>query len=258
MDVVKFTETIFSNNKKKGVLTPDSDGYYTVLLGGLNTYNSAGEYYVATGVVEMFQGSSHFMRRVHNGALYSELGHPKRQPGMGLEDFYRRIVTIDENNICAHISEVWLDFNFGKEHPEIGNPEFVAIMGKVKPAGPKASGLELSFQNPKENTAFSIRGLTENHDRNGRTERMLTEVITFDNVPEPGIAAACKAYNPAAEALQIMEATDVYVNKDLLRTTLQGMSRSGAMATESNRALYNQILGSLREQTPASNRLRHW
>lgn len=258
MDVVKFTETIFSNNKKKGVLTPDSDGYYTVMLGGLNTYNSAGEYYVATGAVEIFQNSSHFMRRVNNGALYSELGHPKRQPGMGLEDFYRRIVTIDENNICAHISEVWLDFNFGKSHPEIGNPEFVAIMGKVKPAGPKASGLELSFQNPKENTAFSIRGLTENHDRNGRTERCLTEVITFDNVPEPGIFTSCKAYNPATEALQVVEASDVYVNKDILRSTLQTLTKSNRMATESDRALYNQILGSLRTDSPASSRLSRW
>ena len=258
MDVVKFTETIFSNKNKKGVLQADGDGYFTFVMGGLNTYNSAGEYYVAEGVVPMFEASTHFMRRIRNGALYAELGHPKRQPGMGLEDFYRRIVTIDENNICAHISELWLDFDFGKNNPDLGNPDFVAIMGKVKPTGPKAASLEQSLSNPKQNTAFSIRGLTENNERNGRTERRLTEIITFDNVPEPGIAAACKAYNPGLEGFQIVESLDAYVDKDILRQTLNSLQKeSGAMATESNRALYNQILASLKPNQ-ATQRARSW
>lgn len=257
MDVVKFTETIFSNKNKKGVLQADSDGYFTFVMGGLNTYNSAGEYYVAEGVVPMFEASTHFMRRIRNGALYAELGHPKRQPGMGLEDFYRRIVTIDETNVCAHISELWLDFNFGKNNPELGNPEFVAIMGKVKPSGPKSASLEQSLSNHKQNTAFSIRGLTENKERGGRTERKLTEIITFDNVAEPGIAAACKAYNPGLEGRLAVESFDTYVDKDVLRATLKSMESDPMMATESNRALYSQILASLKPNEVAK-RARSW
>lgn len=259
MDIVKFTETVFSKNKKQGILTPDSDGYYTVMLGGLNTYNSAGEYYIADGVVQMFQNSSHFMRRIENGALYSELGHPKRQPGVGLDDFYRRMATVDEGNICAHVSKVWLDFNFGKEHPEVGNPDFIAILGLVKPAGIKASALELSLNNPKENTAFSVRGITENAERNGRTERKLIEVVTFDFVPEPGIRPACKAFNPAAESLQISEMSDTYIDKLLFKSVLTSMVSNKNMATESSRDMCNHLLKRMNvDSTPASKRMAAW
>lgn len=257
MNVVKFTETIFTNQDKKGVLTPDSDGYYTLVMGGLNTYNSAGEYYVAEGVVQMFESSSHFMRRIRNGALFAEVGHPKRAPGMGLEDFYRRIVTVDETNVCAHIAELSLDFNFGKNHPEIGNADFVAIMGKVKPAGPKANVFELSVTNPKQNTAFSVRGLTENKERNGRTERKLTEIITFDHVNEPGIAAACKAFNPGLEDFRAVELSDTYVDKEILRQTLMNLEKAPGLATESNRAMYSHLLASLAPSS-ATLRARSW
>ena len=113
MEVVKFTETIFSSNAKSGILTPDANGYYTIVLGALNTYNSAGEYYTAEGALQLFENSSHLMRRIKNGSLYAELGHPKKQTGMTMEAFYQRIITIDEGNCCGHICELSLDFNYG-------------------------------------------------------------------------------------------------------------------------------------------------
>ena len=62
-DIVTFTETIFTAKGKEGILPgPDSDGYHTVVLGGLNCYNSAGEYYTADRVIDMFRDSSVFMR----------------------------------------------------------------------------------------------------------------------------------------------------------------------------------------------------
>ena len=136
MSIVTFTETIFSAKAKEGVLPgPDSDGYYTVVLGGLNCYNSAGEYYVADNVIDMFRESSVFMRRVKNASLFSEVGHPRRVPGMSFNDFYSRIIDIVDTNICGHISEVSLDMAFGQKNPELKSPEMIAIMGKVKPAG---------------------------------------------------------------------------------------------------------------------------
>ena len=177
MSIVTFTETIFSAKAKEGVLPgPDSDGYYTVVLGGLNCYNSAGEYYVADNVIDMFRESSVFMRRVKNASLFSEVGHPRRVPGMSFNDFYSRIIDIVDTNICGHISEVSLDMAFGQKNPELKSPEMIAIMGKVKPAGAQAETLRLSLENRKQNTAFSIRGLTENKERNGRVERHLPAV----------------------------------------------------------------------------------
>lgn len=240
MSNLKFSETVISSQDKKGVLAKDENGYYTIVLGGLNAYNNAGEYYVAEGVVEAFEDSSHFMRRVNNGALYAELGHPKRAPGMSFDELYKRVLTIDERNVCAHISEVWLDYNYGKEHPELCNNDFVAIMGKVKPAGPHANTLQLSLENPKQNTAFSIRGLTENKNRNNRVERKLTQIITFDHVNEPGIKVACKAYTPGLESFFIEDRNEIIVNKTILLSTLDRMQDS-EIATESTKLICNEV-----------------
>ena len=260
MEVVKFTETIFSDNEKKGILTPDSDGYYTIVMGALNTYNSAGEYYTAEGALQLFENSSHLMRRIKNGSLYAELGHPKKAPGMTMEQFYNRIITIDETNVCGHISELNLDFNYGKNNPKFNNPDMIGIIGKVKPAGSQASALQLALENAKQNAAFSIRGLTENKYKNGRVERILTNIITWDHVIEPGIAVACKAHTPgletiSRESLTITEVTDTIIDKSILRKVLNNSMTH--IATEDSRTMYNDILKSL-EKSKKTNTLSTW
>lgn len=260
MDVIKFTETVFSDKGKKGILTPDSDGYYTMLVGALNSYNSAGEYYTAEGALQLFENSSHFVRRIKTGALYAELGHPKKSPEMSMENFYNRVVTIEETNVCGHFSEIILDHQYGKKHPELKNPELIAIVAKVKPAGPKANALQLALENPKQNCAFSIRGLTENKYIRGRVERRLTNIITFDMVTEPGIATSDKAFAPglehrvATESLQ-HELLDTVVDKDTLKRVLS--SNMSLVGMESNRELFTDILKTLEGRKTAS-RLSGW
>lgn len=248
-DIVTFSETIFSTKGKQGVLPgPDADGYHTVVLGGLNCYNSAGEYYVADRVIDIFRDSSVFMRRVKNGALFAEVGHPRRLPGMTMQDFYARIIDIDDKNICAHISEVSLDLKFGMKNPDLKCPEMIAIMGKVKPAGNQAETMRLSLENRKQNTAFSVRGITTNHERNGRLERELTRVVTFDHVVEPGIKPACKAYAPGLESYLQTNHQEI-LNQDLFRETVEHMLRSGGVATESSREFYQDLAASVKSQT---------
>lgn len=244
-DIVTFTETIFTAKGKEGILPgPDSDGYHTVVLGGLNCYNSAGEYYTADRVIDMFRDSSVFMRRVKNGSLFAEVGHPRREPGMTMSEFYARIIDILDTNICAHISEVSLDLKFGMKNPDLKCPEMIAIMGKVKPAGPKAETMKLSLENRKQNTAFSVRGLTNNHERNGRIERELTRVVTFDHVVEPGIKGACKAFVPGLESF-IETSSQEIVNERIFRETVERMIESGSVATESSREFYQDLAASL-------------
>lgn len=248
-DIVTFSETIFSAKGKQGVLPgPDADGYYTVVLGGLNCYNSAGEYYVADRVIDIFRDSSVFMRRVKNGALFAEVGHPRRLPGMSMADFYARIIDIDDKNICAHISEVSLDLKFGLKNPDLKNPEMIAIMGKVKPAGNQAETMKLSLENRKQNTAFSVRGITTNHERNGRVERELTRVITFDHVVEPGIKPACKAFVPGLESY-LQTSNQEVLNEQIFLETVERMIHSGAVATESTREFYRDLASSMKKQT---------
>lgn len=261
MDVVKFTETVFSSKNKTGVIRPDENGYYTLVLGALNTYNSAGEYYTAEGALSLFEESSQLMRRIKNGALYAELGHPKKDPKMSIEQFYSRVISIEETNICAHIAEISLDFNYGKNHPELNNPKLIAIIGKVKPAGPKAQALQLALENPKQNCSFSIRGLTDNQYSNGKTFRRLTSIITWDYVTEPGISIADRVHSPACEHLAISvesvanELVDTIIDRDIMAKVLTNNLKNIGM--ESSYNLFNDILQTIRPKT-VNSRLADW
>lgn len=242
--VAKFTETIYRDQNKKGVLpAPDSNGYYTLMIGALNCYNTSREYYVANNAIKLFHESSPFMRRIQAGCLYAELGHPRRTPGMSYADFYSRMIDIDEKNVCAHFAEVWLDTSYGRKNPDANNSDMVAIFAKVKPHGPHAATLQASLDTPQQNTSFSIRGITDNHERNGRIERELTTVITFDHVVMPGIPRACKAFAPGLESsnLVLESGQDVVVQYDLLKNVVSHIRRPGSVATESSRMVADEL-----------------
>ena len=245
MSVVKFTETIFRDQNKKGVLPkPDENGYYTIMVGALNCFNSAGEFYVAKNSIKLFQESSPFMRRIQSGCLFSELGHPRREKGMSYTDYYQRMIDIVDTNVCAHFSEVWLDTDYGRKHPECGQPDMIAIFAKVKPHGPHADTLRSSLETAQINTAFSIRGITDNFERNGRIERELTCVFTFDHVVMPGIKRACKAFAPGLESdssLILETGQDVFIQKELLRDVVMRKDERSSFATESSRLIMEEL-----------------
>lgn len=192
-EMIRFTATKLSPDKR-GVLTPDANGYYEISIGALNTYNSAGEFYTLKGAEALFEQSSSFMRRINNGCLKSEVGHPKPTPGMSDNDFLRRVLSIEETNVCAHIKEVALK-------PVAGNNGLVLIIGKVKPAGPKGPALKEAFENGNENVCFSIRALTKDYRQGRTTYRVLHHIETFDWVTEPGIATSNKWDSPALETI---------------------------------------------------------
>ena len=112
-------KVVFTSVKAKSVknaqLEKDGEGYYTITLGALNVYNSAGNYYALNGAKELFEGSGSLMRRINNGFLKAETGHPKRVPGSTIGEFMARILRIDEGNVCAHIKEVTLEESGEKE-----------------------------------------------------------------------------------------------------------------------------------------------
>lgn len=247
---IRFTQTVLLGKNKEGNLTPDAEGYYTMPIGGLNVYNSKQEYYVAKEALKLFESSSSLMRRIKSGALYAEMGHPVKPTNMTFEDFYRRILQIDQQNVCAHIKEVWLDMNYGKQNPQYENPDLIAIFGKVKPTGPKASMLESALSSPSENPAFSIRGLTENKFRNSRMERELYEIVTWDYVLEPGLNLATKWNSPTLEELN-----QVYLDQPALINSIRETLKS-PVATESSRELAMSLLQ--RFNTEGNKRLYKW
>ena len=230
METVKFTATKLINSGKQGILRPDEHGYYILPIGGLNCFNSAGEYYTLDGAKQLFEKSSVFMRRVSNGCLKGELGHPKRQQGQSMDDYVNRILTIDENNVVCHYGDIWLDHDFGKNNPKYNNPALVAIMGKVKPSGPKGRFLKESLDNPKEDVCFSVRALTKDYYHRGVNHRVLQQIVTLDNVVEPGIDHARKYDSPALESM-----SECLVTKKNIKSVIDHTENS--LAVEDSRII---------------------
>lgn len=232
MSNVHFTATKLPLLKKEGKITPDETGYYELVVGGLNTFNNTGAwYYTIEGVRQLFGPGSLLHRRIANGALRAEVNHPTKKPGEKDEAFIARMLDIDLNNTCAHFKEIWLDENFGKDHPEYNNPNLVAIMAKVKPAGPKGEMLKEALENPCENVCFSIRALADEGYVRGKRIRVLKEVITIDLVSEGGILVASKWDSPATESIDNSVITTA--TKSLLDKISQD-SKNLSFATESS------------------------
>ncbi len=195
---------------KQGILKPDGSGYYEQIIGGLNMDNSADMRYTAEKkVLDLFNSSSVFKRKIERGVLRGENGHPKFYPGMTKSDFLNRIYQIYEENTVVHFKDVWLDNSIMK-NPD-GTPIW-AILAKFTPSGEKGHFLEKQLSNGCENVCFSIRSITEDYQVGRKIYRDIIEVITFDYVNEPGIHIAEKYKSPALEA--ISKGTDVLITPE--------------------------------------------
>lgn len=249
---IRFSCTQLQQSNKKGILRPNQDGYYTLPVGGLNVFNSAGHFYTANGVKGLFESSSQLMRRVKRGALRGEVGHPKQLHGQNEDDYLLRILSIDEKNVCAHFSELWLDFDNYRD--KNGKP-MVAIMALVAPSGPFGDFLQKQLDNPKENVCFSIRSLTEDRMRGGVYERTLKTVVTFDYVNEPGIHIAEKFKSTGLES-QNEDLGTILTEKRLQRAfngaskTSHGMENMSLTADE----LFKSLGWGFESEKPASSK----
>lgn len=235
---VYFEATKLPMLKKKGIITPDEDGYYELVVGGLNTFNNTNAwYYTLEEARKIFGPGTIFQRRVANGCLRAEVNHPKRRPGETDASFTDRMLDVDRDNVCAHFKKVWLDENFGKNRPEYNNPGLVAIMALVKPSLPKGDMLKESLDNPNENTCFSIRATAREEFIRGRRVRTLQEIISIDFVNEGGILIASKWDSPATESID--NSASVKLTRDILDQIRE--SSKGCMATESTREIADYL-----------------
>lgn len=244
LNSVKFVCTALANSNKEGVLPADGHGYREVVLGGLNMFNSAGEYYVYEQAKEIFESSSQLMRRVKRGALRGEYGHPKFTPGMSNEQFAQRVLSIHEDMVSHHISEVYLDFNRVKD--DRGRP-VIAIIGKVAPAGKYGDALERSFNNPNENVCFSIRAFTDDQRIGGVNHRVLRSVVTWDYVNEPGLSVAEKFKSPSLESMQ-----ELVMSRGVIERGMAAAQRSG-IATECAVLTAGELFTSMGWRNPHQN-----
>ena len=109
MSLVHYQPTILQGTTKLGKITCGADGYYDMLAGGFDAYNSAGAFYDWNSAKPHFDNSSHFMRRVSSNALFGEDGHPTRIPGWTNDEWIVRILTVDPDRKSHHIKEIYID-----------------------------------------------------------------------------------------------------------------------------------------------------
>jgi len=195
-DKVVYTCTALAGTNKTGSLTPDEDGYYLMVVGAFNAFNSSNDFYPLEPAKKIFDQSSSFMRRVLDGSCKGEMGHPKPEPGSTKRDFINRICYIEETKVCCHFK------SFELVPSVVDGKSIVEVRALVKPSGPMGPALKESLENKDENVSFSIRSLTNDYINNqGVLIKNLKTLITFDCVTEPGINAAKKWNSPSLEAL---------------------------------------------------------
>ena len=228
MSNIRFSCTSLSGTQKQGIIPKDANGYYDMVIGGLDILNSAGEYYDHAGAKELFQESSSFMRRVKRGALRGEVGHPRREHGQSIDSYVSRILDIDEKNVCVHFSEIYLDFESFK-NPD--GTKIVAIRAKLAPSGPNAEFLTQSLENKQENVCFSIRSFTENTFKRGRTIKSIKTIVTFDYVNEPGIHIAEKYKAPSLESFDDLSVSRPQMEKALDARQVLNLSQESTTLT---------------------------
>ena len=222
-DSVVFNCTALMGTNKAGVLKPDNNGYYSVVLGAFDFLNSAGENYPFETAKKLFKHSSSLMRRVKNGYCRGELDHPKKEPGMSHRDYVERILTIDSKCVSHHIKSLRVDTSAIKDN---NNKPIIAVLGEVKPSGPYGDSLRESFKNPDENVAFSLRSLVKPRLNNGRVEKDLKVLVTYDQVNEGGISVASKYTSPSLENI----ATEIPVTKHILDAIAEDKANLGLEA----------------------------
>lgn len=198
---------ILAKSGKRGTLKPIDDvGYYRLRAGGFNIPNRGGVTYRLNNYVkECSRENSEFQRRVSNGQMYCELGHPKqyylekidgqvvRTKITDVFEWIMRLKTIEEQNQIAHIRRV--DFEFtGNDNAPVYND--IEIIGH----GPWKSIFDESMENPDINTAVSIRTVTKPQAM-GDVVREVDYWSTYDVVPEQGMLIACKHLQAGLEGL---------------------------------------------------------
>lgn len=234
---IHYGNTILKGINKAGTLKPDEGGYYTVVLGALGIDNSVGEHYSNTPLSRAtFERNSVLMRRLNQGLLRAEWGHPSPSECPNMMAFERRIRMIKEDRICAHIKEVWL------QDIQYDGKVVLGIVGKVRPTGPYGPSLKDMLDNPEENVTFSGRYYSNLSQQGGQTVREIHTVGTWDFVSEPGINVAQKYMSPSLES-----EGDTVFNLDFLRDAVRAEAthRELAMSMESSGFLAKDLLKGL-------------
>lgn len=233
MTIVTYESTALVGTNKKGIIAPDENGYYPILLGGLDVYNTKGEFYCGKASGDVLKTAKLLNRRLDKMNLNGECGHPKRTNENDFQ-FLNRIYTIEETRISHHIKKVWYDTE-GVFDPLTGK-KIIAFVGLVKPKGPYGEALEQSITNPDENTCFSVRAITDTRYSTRGVIKVVKDISTWDWVNEPGIPIATKMCSPSLESEDLRnQANDSFVfNEHVVKGLMKRLKANEGIGLESD------------------------
>lgn len=211
----------FSTAKPQGnntKLEQDENGYYNVILGGLNIFNEHGLFYMDEGVKALVKDdSTTFFRRLTRGYLKGEVNHPKWEPGMSKDQYMARCQLIDKDRVSHHIRELI----FEETDIDVGGPngkKVILIRGWVKPSGPRGDELKKDLDDPEINVPFSIRSFTVDDYSTKPITKVIKQLITFDWVDEPGIQRANK-FSTLAGGSPLSSGNESFASMDIVLTS---------------------------------------
>lgn len=197
--MLRYSCTALLGLNKQGIIKPNQDGYYELVLSALNYPNPVGARYRVDSARRILDTSPFFRRKIKEGNLLGETGHPRRRDSNTDADYEDRLYDIVESNVCLHISDVWID-DSGALKDRDGR-SYTGIMGLVAPSGVHGDKFEASLQNPKQNTCLSVRSITDNYRMpDGSVEKEFVNIIAWDWVNEPGLRPANKFSAPSLES----------------------------------------------------------
>ena len=180
----------------KGVgksLKPDRNGVYhdiPLLVIGKVSRNGK-EYDVESMLSAIRDKGSMFYTKLVSGQLEGEWSHPLafRDEEVG------RIAVVDRTRVSHQIHRVYTGETTSAGH--------TIVYGDVEPCGPYGSYLKESLENPRKNTAFSLRSLVSVTGQDGPIlKQRVNALVTIDAVDCPGYSEASKV-NVSTEGYQI-------------------------------------------------------
>lgn len=247
-----FGNTALKYSNKGGTLKPDEYGYYTVVLGALDVFNSGGEQYVLSDVSRnTFAEGSKVDMRAKEGMLKGEWGHPKPSDFPNPLRFEGRVRQLYEDRICHTIRKVYL------QEIEYMGKKVLGIIGELKPCGPYGGYLKEMLDDPHQNVCFSGRYYSNVTKVNGIIRREIHTCGTWDYVCEPGVYQAKKYASPSLESEAVMfaegndgvvvamEAEEVTLSKELLEQAYRnelGLNGAEHMSLESSCMSVGELL----------------
>ena len=198
---------------KKGLITPDANGYYVQVVGALASSSANGFDYPNNANNRNIINSPHgiLQQRIQKKRLCGEYYHP-RPPGMSDLAWRARVAHIHEENVSHHIRKVYVEDTPTKLRD--GRYVFL-ILAELKPSGPYGPALLASIKNPDEDVCYSIRAFSDESLNGINIAKHFKNVVTWDHVNDPGVDEASKFECPVLESL-------IYTEKDLRAEIYQG------------------------------------